>query len=222
MNPKAKAAVTIVLNFTVGILIGALWNGTYVQSRVRTVSVTTPELFVREMERVIQVNSTQHDEVSTILLKRSKEVAALREHHILEMRVIVDSLHADLASVLTPDQLKRLNQRFQDWQSPPYGKFMAGFITQHLTSRLDLSEEQTKRIQAIFEESGMLMKEQWEDSRREPASFRAPPWDYPMELRKKIGAVLTDRQRKIFANIAEEGPFFPRPRFRGLLDSISR
>ena len=123
MNVKLKSVLMITATLVIGVLIGALVLAPWmVRHRVRHLAETrTREGFASRLERVIKPDKTQADEVRAILERHSERFHGVTAGHRAEIFALMDSLRNDLATVLTAEQLERLETHDKPFRHP--GKF---------------------------------------------------------------------------------------------------
>lgn len=123
MNVKLKSVLMIISTLVVGVLIGALVLAPWmVRYRVRHLAeMRTPEGFASRLEQVIKPDKVQADEVRAILERHSERFHEVTAGHRAEIFALMDSLRNDLATVLTAEQLERLETHDRPFRRP--GRF---------------------------------------------------------------------------------------------------
>ncbi len=121
MNTKSKATLILIALFIGGILIGFVIDRTLLehQRKDRFARMRRPEMMKDAMERIIRPTPEQQGKIDKILGKHLEEMATLRAQFGKEMASAMDSLRAQMDSVLTEDQKERLREsrdRFKDWK----------------------------------------------------------------------------------------------------------
>lgn len=112
MNIKVKTAVILLLTFTFGIIIGALLNRALLENRIRrTIRWRNPGGMINRYDRIIQPDSDQTKLIRDILDKHARRMAEMREDFQEEMEAELESFRKEMTSVLTPEQIKRLEDR---------------------------------------------------------------------------------------------------------------
>ncbi len=134
MNIKVKIALIIVMTLVIGIVLGALFNRAFLRYRIkRAFHDRNPVGMVAFMEEAIQPTPEQKVLIREILEKHRKKTQEIRDEFMLEMREAFESLEAELDPILTPEQKKRLQERFfsprgdqrrfpdrhKPWRKPP-------------------------------------------------------------------------------------------------------
>jgi hypothetical protein len=123
MNIKAKTAIILLLTFTFGIIIGALLNRALLENRIRrTIRWQNPGGMIHRYDRVIRPNSDQAKIIRNILDKHAKRIAEKRKDFQKEMADELESFRKEISSILTPEQIKRLEDRLfrpPQWMRKP-------------------------------------------------------------------------------------------------------
>lgn len=117
MNARTRSTVILVGTLILGMLLGALLTNLYFERRVgRMKALRTEEGFIRTYEDVIRPDEgPQKEKVREILRRSAPRFQRTFEEHRSEFRRMVDSLHAELNPLLTPDQRGRL----EEWLRAP-------------------------------------------------------------------------------------------------------
>jgi hypothetical protein len=107
VSPKPKIAVTLIGTLLIGIVIGALglatWEQTHRDQMFR--EMMTEEGIIRHLERDLQMEDAQRAQVRQIIAPYAAEIAGLTGRHLADMSETMDSLMADLSTVLTEEQM---------------------------------------------------------------------------------------------------------------------
>jgi hypothetical protein len=123
MNIKVKTALILLLTFTFGIIIGALLNRALLENRIRrTIRWRNPGGMINRYERVIHPDSNQEKLLKGILDRHARRLVEMREDFQKEMEVELESFRKEMTSVLTPEQVKRLEERLfrpPQWMRKP-------------------------------------------------------------------------------------------------------
>jgi len=127
MMIHTKSAIIIIVTLLLGLVLGVLLSGVF----LRHVATHDPasmlsEHFVNRFHRVIEPDESQRDTVDSILESYSERFVKMSHEHFAEMSVLMDSMHADLAVVLTEEQVERLEGRMRQWPFPKDGPFGHG------------------------------------------------------------------------------------------------
>lgn len=114
MNIKIKTALIIIVTLGIGIVIGALLNRTLTQNRIRNIiSTRSPNHFIPLYKKIIKPDAKQHKAIMDVLDKHSSRMLEMRSNFLLEMLNEEKSMRTELDSILTPEQKKRLKNRFK-------------------------------------------------------------------------------------------------------------
>lgn len=115
MSARVKSILLIVATLLIGLLLGALLNARLAEQRMeRIASLRSERGFVRYMEDVVApANEAQREALRDVLHRAGERMAAHQERSRQEARAMLDSTRAELAEILTPEQLQRLDDRMQ-------------------------------------------------------------------------------------------------------------
>ncbi len=110
MQAKAKSAAIIIATLLIGMLLGALAYGQFLQHRFR--AIPRPGHFAAFTEKFIEPrDADQRREIRRVLRSAAPRLRQLDRQHRESMRALLDSVHAELGTLLTPEQLERMEQR---------------------------------------------------------------------------------------------------------------
>lgn len=129
MNIKVKTVSILVFTLVIGMVLGALIHGAVMRNRFKQTAfrMRTQWGFVERMERVIQPDDSQREEMRKILRKHFQKMNQFQA----EMSVIMDSLRIELEPILTKEQKERLErgplQPGGRRLGPPFGKERPGW-----------------------------------------------------------------------------------------------
>lgn len=120
MKARTKSALLLVATLVIGGLIGALVTGAVVNNRLDALrGLRERGGFAERMEEVIQPrDAAQQAEIRAVLEASHERFEAMRRRHREEFRANRDSLRAELAPLLSPDQQTRLDEWFSRDRSP--------------------------------------------------------------------------------------------------------
>ena len=110
MRGKTKGALILFSTLLIGVLIGTLLSGWFVRDRLRP--IPHPRHFVRSTERLIEPQDEAQRRAMRAVLRR--HAAALRElnaKHRQKLKEQLDASRAELAPLLSEQQLRRLDRR---------------------------------------------------------------------------------------------------------------
>lgn len=118
MTTRTQTTLIVIGTLIVGMVLGGLIVGAVARHRLQELAElrTRPGL-VNRLERVIQPTSdAQRDTVRAVLTRHAERIVALRRTHRRDLRAAIDSLRADLALHLTPEQQARLKRHIGRWR----------------------------------------------------------------------------------------------------------
>ena len=110
MRGRTKGALILFSTLLIGVLVGTLLSGWFVRDRLRP--IPHPRHFVRSTERLIASQDEQQRQAVRAVLRR--HAAALRElnaKHRESLKEQLDASRAELAPLLSEEQLRRLDRR---------------------------------------------------------------------------------------------------------------
>jgi len=120
MSPRTKSILLLLLALVIGGVLGALLNARLAERRiVRLASFRSEQGFMRYMEQAVEpVDDVQRERIRAVLQSSAERMSRHREASWREARLILDSTRAELRTILTEDQMLRLeehleNQRFR-------------------------------------------------------------------------------------------------------------
>jgi len=119
MMIHTKSAIIIISTLVLGLVLGALLSGAFLRHLVtHDPAARLSEHFVHRFHRVIEPEESQKDTVDAILETYSERFIAMNHEHFSEVGSLMDSMHADLTSVLTAEQIERMHERMEHWPFP--------------------------------------------------------------------------------------------------------
>jgi Spy/CpxP family protein refolding chaperone len=210
MTTKSKTTFIILGTLIIGIVIGALASGMWREKRIKKFSRMRPQQqFVETIEEIIKPDDAQRKAIEKVLEKRFEHIAQIRERHESEMMAVFDSLRQELNSLLTEEQLKRLEEnleksshRFRDRR------------LDRLTDVLQLTEDQRRQIEEIFRRNGPDFRRFRKPPARDSIPGRFDFMEQRKKLEKEIEALLTPEQRKKYEEFRKEGGYPLKSRHR--------
>lgn len=203
MKAKTTSLLIILATLVIGIGIGFLLGGMFRHEQERAFAMLhSRERFERVMDRLLEPQPEQRAAVERIMTRRFEQLAGIQEEHQNEVFAIFDSLHADLATVLTAEQIASLEREIMKG-----GHRFAEARVERLASALELSPEQQQQIAAILErlqppprgERGMRRSD-WHDMRRGMRSLLE-------QINDEIEQVLTPEQREKYRKLRKHRRF---------------
>lgn len=223
MNTKAKTSFILFGTLLIGIAIGALGSGLLREERVRSFELMRPEnRFHQYMKGVIRPTAEQSSQFDEILGKYSKQISNIHQQHQEEILALYDSLHSELRALLNDEQRTRLEQSLEKG----FNRRVAMAVG-HLTEELNLSENQSQRIEEILLANDIAPDHSHNFRRKKRGEFREELRNRFEKMEQEITDVLTPEQltkyremrmrRRLFMR-DEAPPPFPGNRFEAPLD----
>ena len=120
MNARKKSALLLLATLVIGGLVGAVITGAVVNNRLDQLrGLRERGGFSERIEQVIQpTDAAQEAEIRAVLGASHERFEAMRRRHREEFSAHRDTLRADLAPLLTPDQQARLDEWFARDRTP--------------------------------------------------------------------------------------------------------
>ena len=110
MRGRTKGALIIFSTLLIGVLIGTLLSGWFVRDRLRP--IPHPRHFVRSTERLIAPqDEEQRQAVRAVLRRYATALRELNTEHREALKEQLDATRAELAPLLSEEQLRRLDRR---------------------------------------------------------------------------------------------------------------
>ncbi len=128
MRGRTKGALILFSTLLIGVLIGILLSGWFVRDRLRPIPHSRH--FVRSTERLIAPqDEEQRQAVRTVLRRHAAALRELNAKHREALKEQLDSSRAELAPLLSEEQLRRLDRRQRrfgelmgPWRERPHHK----------------------------------------------------------------------------------------------------
>ena len=112
MQKRIKGALILFCTLLIGVLIGTLLSGWFVRDRLRP--IPHPRHFVRSTERLIAPqDEEQRQAVRAVLRRYAAALRTLDTKHREALKEQLDATRAELAPLLSEEQLRRLNRRLR-------------------------------------------------------------------------------------------------------------
>ena len=112
MTIQVKTALILLTTLVIGVLLGMLLVGALARYHMGPrIGFPLSDHFVSRFERLIEPDEEQRDTVHKILESYSGKFADMHDKHFGEMTILMDSLHADLSSFLSEEQIVNLRAR---------------------------------------------------------------------------------------------------------------
>jgi len=113
MDIKVKTTLVILFTFIIGMVAGSMLTQAFFKYRMKKVlSMRGPEGFANHFERIIDPTPEQREAVRKILYKYGKKLAEEGEKIREQFRSNHEAINKELEAILTPEQKKRLEERF--------------------------------------------------------------------------------------------------------------
>ena len=129
MRGKTKGALILFSTLLIGVLIGTLLSGWFVRDRLRP--IPHPRHFVRSTERLIAPqDEEQRQAVRAVLRRYAAALRALDTKHREALKEQLDATRAELAPLLSEEQLRRLDRRLRR-----FGELMGPWRERHKRQR---------------------------------------------------------------------------------------
>ena len=110
MRARTKGALILFSTLLIGVLIGTLLSGWFIRDRLRP--IPHPRHFVRSTERLIAPqDEKQRQAVRAVLRRYAATLRALDAKHREALKEQMDASRAELAPLLSAEQLRRLDRR---------------------------------------------------------------------------------------------------------------
>ena len=205
MNIKLKTSLFIIFTLFIGIVIGAMLNRAFLHNRVQRVfQKRAPNVFVQSYLEAIKPDQEQQQQkqIQKILDAYAQRMSEIREKNRQDLEVLMESMLAELETVLTPEQMERLATRTPVGR-PSFGGRSVDQTLETLTRELELTETQAAQIRQILEKERKLpgMKQPDIMERGSPEEmvslFRKQREQQDQEIRK----ILTEEQIKKYDKI---------------------
>jgi len=114
-SPRTKSVLLLVVTLLLGIVLGGVLTGWWVQNRAdRVRALRTPSGFVeRVVERVEPTSAAQRDSVQLIARRTARQLEGLRRSHRQQTMAVLDSMRTELRTVLSEEQISTLDRRLE-------------------------------------------------------------------------------------------------------------
>jgi Spy/CpxP family protein refolding chaperone len=212
MNIKLKTSLIIIFTLVVGIVIGALLNRALMQNRVqRVLSMRRPNVFTHSYLEIIKPNPDQTKQIREILERNGQVMEEIRSKSREDLESAMSAMMTELKSVLTPEQIRQLQDRSSRGRMPFGRPFPEDELT-FLSSELELTAEQRSKLSKILEEFRMQPPNKMIPGRSEEMM---PRYREKMgEREEAIRKILTDKQKVKYDELRSEHRRRPPEDFR--------
>ena len=121
MSTRGRAIGIIVGTLLIGVVIGALVVGPLVARHhfKRMADLRTPKGFAERLEEIIRPDEDQAKDLRPVLAEYGEHFDEVMSRHQDEIKDLIDSLHAELDTILTDEQKDRLEERRRRFGRPP-------------------------------------------------------------------------------------------------------
>ena len=109
MKNQYKSVLILVITLFIGMILGALIHGAFMQNRIKDMAfrMRAPFGLLRILEDVVDLDESQQEAVHEVLKRHQERMSRSRR----EVRTMMDSLRKELEPILTQEQLERLDRR---------------------------------------------------------------------------------------------------------------
>ncbi|MFC2167201.1 hypothetical protein ACFLQZ_04480 [Acidobacteriota bacterium] len=198
MNVKIKTSLVIVFTLIVGMVIGALLNRALLQNRVRRVfSMRSPNAFTQSYLETIQPDADQEK----ILERNGQLFDEIRSKSRADLEAAISIMMSELKSELSPEQLKRLEDKSSRGQVP-FGRHSAENELAYLSTELELTEDQTSKLEKILEDFMTQPRD-----KMERGALKEMSSDFRQQREKReedIKNILTEEQKKKYNELMQD------------------
>lgn len=194
MNVKTKTSLIIVITLIVGMVIGALLNRALLQNRVQRVfSMRNPNTFVQSYLEAIKPDSDQEKQIREILERNGQRFEDIRSKSRQDLESSMLAMMSELESLLTPEQIKQLEEK-PSMGRPRFGMRSPEGELALLTTKLELTEDQTSQLKKLFEDLRMLAPDI--RKRGTPKEMNKNLREQMQKREEEIHKILTEEQKK--------------------------
>ena len=115
MNVKLKSTIVIVSTLLIGMVLGSVITAAFIKNRTfdRIAELRNERGFVKRIERLIQPDEEQKEQVRGILVRHFDKMHVLGEEMRINFKAMNDSLIKDLGPILHPEQIERFKKRME-------------------------------------------------------------------------------------------------------------
>jgi len=116
-----KTWIKLLIVFVVGLLLGSTATGLYISHCVNRVLVNSGchDHFLDRLSQKLNLSPDQRAQVDSILKAEDPAVNQLREDGHKKFEAIRDKIDAQIRLILTPDQVKKMDQWKTEREHPP-------------------------------------------------------------------------------------------------------
>lgn len=115
MTTRTKSILMLLATFLIGMLVGALLNARMAEDRIERMALLRSRAgFIRFVETAVEPrDDQQRAAIRAILEDAATRMSRHTEQSRTQVRMILDSTRAELETVLTEDQIRRLDDRMR-------------------------------------------------------------------------------------------------------------
>lgn len=112
MTPRAKSLLLMLAALLIGVVLGGLIHARMVEHRIERIGFLRSDRgFINHVERVVEPeNEAQREAIRAVLETGAARVAEHRRRSRREVQILLDSTRSELDSVLTDEQMVRLEE----------------------------------------------------------------------------------------------------------------
>ncbi len=212
MMTKMKVMIIIIATLIIGILLGVVGRGAFMKHRHQKLdSMERTELFLSRLNETVNPDSSQKPRVEEIAKRTAEKIEVLFDHHQAQMAILVDSMKRELATVLSPEQQRRLDEALTISQrsDSAQGKLGASMAfsfeyAERVQRELDLDSAQTEQMLLIIRDSHDRIMKETKSYKGDPEAARKRREAFMEETNKKIEALLNEKQKEQFRQLQRE------------------
>ncbi|MEE4310407.1 MAG: hypothetical protein V2J62_00945 [candidate division KSB1 bacterium] len=118
MKTTTKTSLILMVTLLAGMLVGVLLDRTLLRHEFRNkvAGVRDPKGVIRLMERIIEPDEDQYEQIMDIVSKHSKQMHAIGDSSRKQIEAVMDSMKKEIDPVLTDEQKARLERRIERMQ----------------------------------------------------------------------------------------------------------
>lgn len=115
MTARTKSILLLLGALLIGVLIGGLIQASMVEQRIERIGYLRSERgFIRHVERLVEPHDeAQREAIRSVLRRNAQRMVDLRLDFRNEVSALLDSTRAELDSVLTDEQMERLEEEIR-------------------------------------------------------------------------------------------------------------
>ena len=115
MTARTKSMLLLLGALLIGALIGGLIHARMVEQRIERIGYLRSERgFIRHVERVVEPrDEAQREAIRAVLRQNAERMVDLRFRFRDAVEALLDSTRAELASLLTDEQMERLEEEIR-------------------------------------------------------------------------------------------------------------